>query len=423
MSTPIANLPTAGALAPTHLLIVEQQENGTSIETQKITLEKLYNWLSKTAGYTYNIKTNQVLTGGVNLSKTINTNDNTVILNYLIPEWSAGTYPQNSVVRYEGCLYISLINNSAPPTDTERWAKIGYKVGKHLSLSDDNILSGMGIDVWVAGQSYLLNDFVIKDKRLYQCLVANNDAEWDKNHWQNIGEGNGILTYENGKTYDIGSIVINENKLYKRLNTGADISWNSDNWLCISNGDYAQIFIKYSHVLPESNEDMIDEPAEYIGFYVGRELIAPTDYRSYTWYKIRGENGLDGHVNVEANTVVITMNLLAENWSDTAPFVQTINNEVITAGMYPWIDIALPDDETNWTELLEAYNCLTRAVAANGSINFYCIENKPEIDFSVKVRINGDVNANSFVTKAEFNEYKELIGKANNLLENTLGGY
>lgn len=420
MSTLINNMPKAENLQDTHIMIVEQQENGSSIETQKTTLLDLYKWLSETSGHTYSIKTDEIEVNGVNLSKTINNSDNTITLNFLVPEWSEGTYAQGSIVRYENSLYVSLSNNNANITDTEYWEKIGYKIGRHLTLTDDNILSGMGIDIWSANTEYQINDFVIYNKRLYQCIVANTDAQWNKEHWLNIGEGNGILVYENEKSYEAGSIVIYENRLYKRLTSGADITWTSRNWLCISNGDYSKVYIKYAHDIPTKNSDMLDVPAEYIGIYTGSSEVAPTAYTQYVWYKIRGE---DGYVNVDANTVVIILEVPVDGWSNSTPYTQTVLNNNLTATMYPIVDISYSEDSDNWTKELAGYGCITRVVIENGAATFYCAEDKPKDNFSVKLRINGDVNADSFVTKQEFNEFKQMIGEVNELLEETLGGY
>ena len=56
-----------------------------------------------------------------------------------------------------------------------------------------------------------------------------------------------------------------------------------------SNG--TNTYVRYANVLPTSDADMLPEgtAGDYIGIYVG--ATAPTSYSSYTWHKIKGEDG------------------------------------------------------------------------------------------------------------------------------------
>lgn len=436
MSVLISNLPKSGNLDNNHLLIVEKQIqeelNGSVVlkplETQKTTLQDLYNWLNDSDKF-YNIKPEQIEISGNNLEKTIE--NNVITFKYQVPEWTeneTGTetkklYKVGDLVYYQGCLYVCFQNTTeytGAPANNEFWRQVGYKPGKYLNLTEDNTLNASGVEMWEANKLYSINDFVIYNKRLYCCKNESQSETWVEDDWDNIGEGNGIIAYKNSKYYEANSIVLYEGRLYRRLSGGTPNQWVENQWQCISNGDFANVYIKYSHTVPSSNNDLIDIPDEYMGIYVGSSRTQPTSYNQYTWYKIKGENG---YVNVDANVVVIDMVLQADEWEgESAPYTQTIQNVNLKNEMYPIIDISLSEDSSNWTNELEQYSYLTRAVCHNGSITFYCIENKPTSDISLKLRINGDVNSESFVTKQEFNEFKAMVGNMNALLETTLGG-
>ena len=168
--------------------------------------------------------------------------------------------------------------------------------------------------------------------------------------------------------------------------------------------------------MPTQNSDMSDNPDTYIGIYTGSAETAPTSYQSYNWNKIVGS------VNVEADMVVIDITLSAENWSESAPYSQTVEDSALKANMYPFVDIAFSNDNTQWGNELTQYSYITRCVCNTGSITFYCKDTKPTEDINLKVRLNGDVNASSFVTQDEFDDLKSSIGDLNTALENILAG-
>lgn len=56
-------------------------------------------------------------------------------------------------------------------------------------------------------------------------------------------------------------------------------------------GINAYVHIKYALAEPKSNEDMMDTPSDWIGFYSGKEMTAPGQYTAYQWYMIKGDTG------------------------------------------------------------------------------------------------------------------------------------
>ena len=436
--TPVAinSLPLSPGLHAEDLFITEYHgydENDNAVaETQKTTLQAISDWICGNTNNTFNIKPEQVMVFGANLGRQVS--DNVVTIGFKIPNWTQGvTYHKDDVVKYEDCYYQCLAEESSnlastPMSIENEWSRIGYKVGRRLSLSEDNTLTGLGVEIWAPNTSYNQDDFVYYNKRLYKCDVANTDTEWNGAHWQNIGEGNGIIPYVNEKNYDLGTIVIKEGRLFQKISaSGVDLDWVPNHWVCISNGDYSKTFVKYCDVDPSdiTNENVVlkDTPDQYMGIYVGKSENPPTGRNDYQWYKIKGE---DGYVNVEANMAVINITLDANEWSVTAPYSQTVNNNNLQANMYPFIDVTLSDDSEDWEEELLQYSYLTRAVCHTGSITFYCKDTVPTEDINLKLRINGDTLGSTYVTNTEFTTFKNqilnLVNNMNTLLQNTLEG-
>lgn len=60
-------------------------------------------------------------------------------------------------------------------------------------------------------------------------------------------------------------------------------------------GDNAYIWIKYASQEPtESSHSMGDLPDDWIGIYSGNSSTAPTDWKQYKWFQIKGEKGDTG---------------------------------------------------------------------------------------------------------------------------------
>lgn len=60
-------------------------------------------------------------------------------------------------------------------------------------------------------------------------------------------------------------------------------------------GDNSYIWIRYTGQKPtESSHSFGTTPDDWIGIYAGNSATAPTDYKQYSWYKIKGEKGDTG---------------------------------------------------------------------------------------------------------------------------------
>lgn len=60
-------------------------------------------------------------------------------------------------------------------------------------------------------------------------------------------------------------------------------------------GDNSYIWIRYAMKKPtESSHSFNDTPQDWMGIYAGNSATAPTDYKQYSWFKIKGEKGETG---------------------------------------------------------------------------------------------------------------------------------
>lgn len=99
-------------------------------------------------------------------------------------------------------------------------------------------------------------------------------------------------------------------------------------------------------------------------------------------------NGVEMVGNTELADIVrnYTGTLSAGGWSDTAPYMQAVEMGGIAADMSPIVDIVLSDDVDTAKSEQAAWGCITKAVADDGVITFYCYESKPEAAINFKVK-------------------------------------
>lgn len=53
--------------------------------------------------------------------------------------------------------------------------------------------------VWQSGKSYIRDNIVIHDSKIYQCNTDNEDTVFDKNKWTNIGGGDSLWVYDSNE--------------------------------------------------------------------------------------------------------------------------------------------------------------------------------------------------------------------------------
>ena len=100
-------------------------------------------------------------------------------------------------------------------------------------------------------------------------------------------------------------------------------------------GDNSYVWIKYASQEPtESSNSMGDIPDDWIGIYSGNASTAPTDWKQYKWYKIKGEKGDIGIPATLVSTEIVYQSsgsgtiIPSGAWSASIP--------VVAQGKYLW---------------------------------------------------------------------------------------
>lgn len=100
-------------------------------------------------------------------------------------------------------------------------------------------------------------------------------------------------------------------------------------------GDTAYIWIKYASQEPsESSNSFGDVPDDWIGVYFGFSSTAPTDWKQYKWYRIKGEKGDTGDpATLVSSSITYQVGdsgtiIPSGSWSSSVP--------PVTPGRYLW---------------------------------------------------------------------------------------
>lgn len=135
--------------------------------------------------------------------------------------------------------------------------------------------------------------------------------------------------------------------------------------------------------------------------------------------KAQGEKGDTGTVEVNVDCAVLYATFLADSWSSEAPYTQTVTVEGITENHVPIVDISYSEDTSLWEDEENAFALLSKVETGNGNIVGTCLSNKPKINFTIKLKIAGDITYDTVVSREEFNN---TIGDINTILASVTGG-
>ena len=100
-------------------------------------------------------------------------------------------------------------------------------------------------------------------------------------------------------------------------------------------GDNAYVWIKYASQKPtESSHSMGDIPDDWIGIYSGNASTAPTDWKQYKWFQIKGEKGNPG------NPATLVTKSVTYQVSDSGTIIPSgawgSSIPVVSQGKYLW---------------------------------------------------------------------------------------
>lgn len=297
----------------------------------------------------------------------------------------------------------------------------GVKIDNDTIKINDGVISADVIGNWSAGTNYPVGYFVVYDNKLYECISANSDSEWNEKHWNSIGSNNSTGTTINNWTssadYAVDDLVVNETTLYQcKIEHTSGESFDETeaaNWSALSGekGDKG-----------EKGNDGNDgfSPTANITQTENGATITITDSNGTTAAKIT--NGTDGKgiVNIEKSNTVgnidtytitftdettqtfnvtngittvtssavnLTGILTADDWSDTAPYIQTVSVIGLTEDSYPILDLVASSDAETRIKENEEWCYITDAETDENSLTVTCDRFKPTIPLNFVIKV------------------------------------
>ncbi len=292
----------------------------------------------------------------------------------------------------------------------------GVKIDNDTIKINDGVISADVIGNWTSGASYPVGYFVVYNNKLYECILANSDAEWTETKWNLISGGSTGATINNWQAsteYSVGDLIINENTLYQCKNTHTSAEDFDDteleNWSALSGekgskGDNGTDgFSPTITAVTVSNGIDITitdkNGSQTVGIRNGADGNNGNDGKSA--YQIAKDNGFegteedwvsslkgkDGVTTIQTSKIDKTATFSADGWSSVIPYTQTVAVEGINESLNPRIDLIVSDNVVTGKKEEIAYSCLTKVTTGDGILTAYCYETKPDIDFDIMIEV------------------------------------
>ena len=145
-------------------------------------------------------------------------------------------------------------------------------------------------------------------------------------------------------------------------------------------GDNAYVWIKYASQEPtESSHSIGDIPDDWIGIYSGNASTAPTDWKQYKWYKIKGKQGDTGAAATLVNKSVTYQVGDSGTITPSGTWVNYV--PVVPQGKYLWTKTEL---QFNTGDPIVFYSVARIGLDGSGSVSM--VNNvSPDSDGNVKL--------------------------------------
>lgn len=295
----------------------------------------------------------------------------------------------------------------------------GVKIDNDTIKINDGVISADVIGNWTSGVSYPVGYFVVYNNKLYECILANNDAEWTETKWNLISGGSSGATISNWQAsteYSIGDLVINENTLFqcktKHTSGNSFDETELENWNALSgvkgdkgdNGtdgkDGFSPTVTATVISEGVDITIVDKNgSQTVGIRNGADGNNGSDGKSaYEIAKdigfegseedwISSLRGKDGITTIQTSKIDKTAVFSADGWSSIVPYTQTVAVEGISESLNPRIDLIVSDNVVTGKKEEIAYSCLTKVTTGDGILTAYCYETKPDIDFNIMIEV------------------------------------
>ena len=289
----------------------------------------------------------------------------------------------------------------------------GVKIDNDTIKTNDGVISADVIGNWSAGTSYPVGYFVVYNSKLYECISANSDSEWNEGHWDLIC-GNTTGTTINNWTasidYAVNDLVINGTTLYQcKVGHTSGESFDETeaiNWSALSgakgdkgeNGnDGFSPTVTATVVSNGVDITIVDKNgSQQVGIRDGANgADGKSAYQSAVDKGFEGSEddwlaslkGQDGVTTIQTTKVDKTCTFTADGWSSVVPYTQTIAVEGITESLNPRIDLKVSENVVTGKAEEIAFSYFTRVTTGDGILTAYCYETKPNIDVTIMIEV------------------------------------
>ena len=295
----------------------------------------------------------------------------------------------------------------------------GVKIDNDTIKTNDGVISADVIGNWSAGTNYPVGYFVVYNSKLYECISANSDTEWNEEHWDLIG-GNTIGTTINNWTastdYAVNDLIINGTTLYQcKVGHTSGESFDETeaaNWSALSgekgdkgeNGndgnDGFSPTVTATVVSNGVDITIVDKNGnQQVGIRNGTDGVNGADgksaYQSAVDKGFEGSEedwltslkGQDGVTTIQTTKVDKTCTFTADGWSSVVPYTQTVAVEGITESLNPRIDLKVSENVATGKKEEIAFSYFTRVTTGDGILTAYCYETKPDIDVTIMIEV------------------------------------
>lgn len=146
-----------------------------------------------------------------------------------IKDWTTATlYKIGNLVIHDNILYKCLVDHTSTVFASD--LSSGYWVAIGASSS------GNGIQEWQSGQSYNVDDIIIKDDWIYKCISNHTSTTFlsDIDNWQLL---NALKDWQPSTQYYIGQLLTYNHKLYRVINSFMSGILFNDIYLELIGGD------------------------------------------------------------------------------------------------------------------------------------------------------------------------------------------
>ena len=133
-------------------------------------------------------------------------------------------------------------------------------------------------------------------------------------------------------------------------------------------GDNSYIWIRYTGQKPtESSHSFGTEPDDWMGIYAGNSATAPTDYKQYSWFKIKGEKGDTGDAATVMSKSVTYQVGTSGTTAPSGPWLQAV--PTVPQGQFLWTKT---DVTFNTGDTITWYSVSRMGIDGTGAVSTVC---------------------------------------------------